>query len=100
MTSSFSSPTVAQALYAVAILRAPSATLFCVGIIGNLAIFALWLVTRTIGIPVFGPHAGEVEEVGPIDIASKLVELLLVIILGAPLRSAAPRPRVMTPRDT
>jgi hypothetical protein len=86
----------AQALYAVVLLRAPTPTILWAGIIGNLAIIALWVITRTIGIPVFGPHAGEIEEIGAIDIASKLVEVLLVILLGVLLRSASQRP----PRTT
>jgi len=73
-------------------LRAPTATVLRVGIIGNLTIIAIWVVTRTVGIPVFGPHAGEVEDIGAIDIASKLVEVLLVILLGVLLRSASQRP--------
>ena len=82
----------AQALYADILLRAPTATVLRVGIVGNLAIIALWVVTRTIGIPVFGPHAGEIEDISAIDIASKLVEVLLVILLGVLLRSASQRP--------
>ena len=83
---------LAQALYAIVILRAPTPTLLRVGIIGNVAIIALWVVTRTIGIPVFGPHAGEIEAIGAIDVASKLVELLLIVVLGVMLRSASQRP--------
>jgi hypothetical protein len=75
---------------------AAQATLLRVGIIGNLVIIALWVVTRTIGIPVFGPHAGEIEELGAIDIASKLVEVLLVILLAALLRNASKRPQQST----
>src|SRR5262245_26076297 len=43
----------AQALFAAALLRAPSLALLRLGIIGNLAIIALWTVTRTVGIPFF-----------------------------------------------
>jgi hypothetical protein len=83
---------ISQALYAIVILRAPTPTILRVGIIGNLAIIALWVVTRTIGIPVFGPHAGEIEAIGAIDVASKLVEVLLIVVLGVMLRSASQRP--------
>jgi hypothetical protein len=83
---------LAQALYAIVILRAPTPTFLRVGIIGNLVIIALWVVTRTIGIPVFGPHAGEIEAIGAIDVASKLVELLLIVVLGVMLQSASQRP--------
>ena len=83
----------AQALFAIAILKAPSPGLFWAGIIGNLAIIALWLVTRTVGIPPVGPHAGETESVGAIDLVSKLVELCLVVVLGALLRATQPMRR-------
>ncbi len=81
-----------QALYAIVLLRTPTPTLLRVGIIGNVAIVALWVVTRTIGIPIFGPHAGEIEAIGAIDVASKLVEVLLIVVLGVMLQSASQRP--------
>jgi hypothetical protein len=71
----------AQALFAMAIVRAPSANLLRAGIVGNLAVILLWIVTRTIGTPFFGPMAGEVEGIGQIDLASKIVEALLVFLL-------------------
>jgi hypothetical protein len=77
----------AQALFAILVVRAPSEHLLRAGIIGNLAIIALWIVTRTVGIPFFGPHAGEVEEIGQIDLASKVVEALLVGLLVMLLRA-------------
>ena len=58
-----------------------------IGIAGNLSAIALWLVTRTIGIPLFGPDAGRVEGIGFWDAASKLVEIALVITLTMLLRS-------------
>src|SRR5215216_7342782 len=51
----------AQLLYAPLALRWPSRTLLIVGIAGNLAIVALYLLTRTVGIPPLGPEAGKVE---------------------------------------
>lgn len=72
----------AQALFALLVLRAPQPWLLRAGIVGNLAIIALWVVTRTVGVPVFGPHAGEVEAVGRLDVASKLAEAALVAVLA------------------
>jgi hypothetical protein len=74
---------VAQALYACALPRWPQPWLLELGIAGNLAVVALWAWTRTVGIPLFGPHAGEVEAVGRIDVASALAEVALVAILVA-----------------
>lgn len=56
-------------------------TYYIAGIAGNLAIIALWVVTRTAGIPFFGPHAGEVEEVTWISLASKATEAALIVCL-------------------
>ena len=36
-------------------------SLLLFGVAGNLTIVILWLVTRTSGIPLLGPHAGDVE---------------------------------------
>ena len=41
--------------------NAIQADLLLLGIEGNLVIVLLYLLTRTVGIPLFWPHAGEVE---------------------------------------
>jgi hypothetical protein len=74
---------LAQWFYALALLRWPRQPTFLLGILGHLAIIGLYIVTRTAGIPLFGPHAGEVEEIGVVDLTSKLAELTLVISLVA-----------------
>src|SRR5438874_3653561 len=63
------------------------------GIAGNAATIALWLVTRTVGIPFFGPEAGRVEAIGLWDSLSKLVEVVLVVSLALLLRELS-SPRV------
>ena len=78
-----------------ALLRWPRRSILLLGIVGNLAIIALYVMTRTLGIPFFGPHAGEVEAVGIIDLASKVLELALVIVLVALLRTGR-RSHVLT----
>ena len=74
----FLASAVFQAGYAVAIVRRPTPALLTLGVVANLAIIVLWAWTRTIGIPLFGPHAGEVEPVGAIDVVSKLAEAAVV----------------------
>lgn len=59
------------------------------GVAGNLAIIGLYVVTRTLGIPWFGPDAGEVEPVTPLGLLSKALELALVGCLLALLRRAS-----------
>ena len=56
-------------------------SVYVAGILGNAAIVALYVVTRTVGIPFFGPHAGMVEELTPISVLSKVFEVLLILIL-------------------
>jgi hypothetical protein len=56
--------------------------LFSLGIAANLGIVVLWLVTRTSGIPFFGPHAEEVEAVGGLDLAAAVAELARVMVLA------------------
>lgn len=56
-------------------------TLYWIGIVGNVFIIVLYIITRTIGIPFFGPEAGEVEDVSLLSLVSKLVEIALIISL-------------------
>jgi hypothetical protein len=74
---------LAQVLFGAALLRRPDPQLFILAVSVNLAIIGLWLATRTVGIPFFGPHAWEVEAVGTIDLTCTLAELVLVVALGA-----------------
>jgi hypothetical protein len=56
--------------------------LYAAGMVGNLAVIGLYVVTRTVGIPWFGPAAGEVEAIGDLDLATKGAELLTVACLA------------------
>jgi hypothetical protein len=76
---------VAQALYAPLLLRRPDRAILLLGVAGNLAIVSLYLLTRTVGIPFFGPHAGESEEVGFTDLCATTSELGIIVALGAVL---------------
>lgn len=60
--------------------------LYLVGIIGNGFLIVLYIVTRTFGIPFFGPEAGEVESVSAISLLSKAIELILILALVILLR--------------
>ena len=73
----------AQGLYGPGLLRWPNRVILLAGVAGNLAIVILWLVTRTSGIPLFGPHAGEVEDVGTLDLICTLAEVGIIVGLGA-----------------
>ncbi len=86
---------VAQGLYCAVLLRWPRRPLLLLGLGGNLSIIALYLLTRTVGIPFFGPHAGEVEGIGMLDLSATAAELALVAALGAVLLRGLPRERVV-----
>ena len=75
-----------QGVYGLALLRRPRRSLFIFGIGANLAIVVLYVATRTVGVPLFGPHAGVVEQVGVLDLAATMAELALAIALVALLR--------------
>ena len=79
-----------QGVYGAALLRVPGPSLFLLGIAGNLAVAILYVVTRTFGIPFFGPHAGVVEEVELLGLSATVVELALAATLVASLRLARP----------
>lgn len=79
----FLASAVAQGAYGTMLTRWPRRSLFLVGIGGNVSILALYLLTRTVGIPFFGPHAGEVEGFGFLDLCAAASELGVVLVLGA-----------------
>lgn len=54
---------------------------YMLGIAGNSAIIAFYLVTRLAGVPFFGPEAGEAEPFTLISLISKAFELALIACL-------------------
>jgi hypothetical protein len=65
----------AQILYVPIVLLWTTRIVLLGGIAGNLAIVVLYLLTRTVGIPFFGPEAGEVEKFGLVDMCATASEL-------------------------
>jgi MYXO-CTERM domain-containing protein len=82
---------VAQLLWAVWIIVAPSRLIYLAGAAGNAAIVVMWIVTRTAGVPA-GPGAGEAEAVEFADTLATVFEVILVV--GALLLARAPSRRV------
>lgn len=109
--------TIAQGAYAIALLVQPwrldlssipealsrlvtARSVYVAGIAGNAAIVALYVVTRTVGIPFLGPHAGLVEELTAISVLSTVFEVILIVILIRLFHEqqpATPRARLTTP---
>ena len=69
---------VAQLLWALWVVVAPSRLIYLAGAAGNAAIVAMWVVTRTAGVPA-GPGAGEREAVEFADTLATAFEVVLVI---------------------
>ena len=87
--------TLAQAGYALLVLSERRPAVFAVGAVGNLALVALYVVTRAVAVPV-GPWGGAAAAVGRPDALATLAEggavLVLLLLLGharamAPARS-------------
>jgi hypothetical protein len=55
--------------------------IYLIGAIGNLAIVGLYLITRTLGIPLLGPEAGDVEPFTPLSVSVTLLEAFLGVAL-------------------
>jgi len=68
----------AQAGWAVVIAYRPNRALLLVGAAGNAAIIVLWILTRTVGLPV-GPQPWHPEAIGTLDLISTLLELAIVL---------------------
>ncbi len=87
---------LAQVLYAPLVLVWPTRVVLLLGIGGNLAIVVLYLLTRTVGIPLFGPGAGEVEGAGFVDLCATASEAgIAVALVAALLRETTPQRRRM-----
>jgi len=76
----------AQAGWAFLMAARPTRALNLAGLVGNAAVVALWIVSRTLGVPV-GPEPGVAEPVGVLDALSSAFEVLIVIGTIALLRS-------------
>ena len=73
---------VVQVVYVPLLVRWPNQTVLLLGMVGNSAIVLLYLFTRVVGIPFFGPEAGEIEGVGIIDVCATSSEAAIVVALG------------------
>jgi hypothetical protein len=82
--------TVCQVLLPLVLLgfRPVPRTVLWAGILGNAAIIVMWLISRTSGLP-YGPMIGEVEEIGVLDLTSKIAELGVIVCLIALSRMKA-----------
>jgi hypothetical protein len=59
----------------------PRRVFFWVGIVGNALIIVVWLVTRTVGVPM-GPMMGEVLPIGFLDGLAQILEVIQIVHLS------------------
>ena len=85
---------VAQVVWGALVYRGASRSLLVAGAWASASVALLWLVTRTVGLPI-GPHAGRPEAVGPLDILATLDELAIVVLVLGLLRWPSLRPHVV-----
>lgn len=78
---------MAQIAYAGVLLMRPRVFLLVAGALGNIMTIGLWLVSRTVGLPL-GPEAGHPEPVGALDILATTAELVLIGAVVLALRQA------------
>jgi hypothetical protein len=86
---------VVQLGYAGALALRPSRDVLVAGALVNAATVALWLLSRTVGLPL-GPEAGTPEPVGLLDATSTLAEVVLLVATAVAVRQA----RAVQPSST
>jgi hypothetical protein len=65
------------------------------GAVGNAALVVVWLISRTVGVPL-GPQAGRPEAIGEVDVISTLDELGAVVLVAIVLRGLRGGPLRLT----
>jgi hypothetical protein len=68
----------AQLIWPVVLFWRPSRLWLWLGIAGNAAIIAVYVASRTVGLP-FGPDLHNTESVGALDVVSCVLEFLLIV---------------------
>ena len=81
----FIAVSIGQLIWAAAVTRWPNRASFLVGAAGSALLIALWLVSRTFGLPL-GPEHWEPEPTGVLDGTCVLLELALTAMAVLALR--------------
>jgi hypothetical protein len=76
-----------QFAWAIALLQRPARTILRVGMWSAVGIAAVWLASRTVGVPI-GPDAWSPEPVGALDLATTYTELVMAAGCALLLRDA------------
>jgi hypothetical protein len=76
----------AQFLLGIALYRSPTRTLLITGATMSLLVVVLWIVSRTLGLPI-GPAPWTPEPVGILDVVASADEAVLALLVLLRLRS-------------
>ena len=76
---------LAQAVWAFLSIGRVTRAILVVGVLGNAALVLIWIVSRTVGLPV-GPEAWMAEPIGMLDVLSTLLEGIVVGVSALLLR--------------
>lgn len=68
----------AQVIWPVVLFWRPSRLWLWLGIVGNAVVIAVYVVSRTVGLP-FGPDLHHAESVGALDVVSCVLEFGLIV---------------------
>jgi hypothetical protein len=85
-----------QSLWALGVVVSPTRSLLLTGALVNALVVVVWLVSRTIGLPI-GPDPGIAEPAAFLDVLSTVLEVVIVasiatlLVRGAPGRATAAR---------
>lgn len=77
---------IAQISVAAAVVAAPSARLLVGAAIGTAGVIGLWLVSRTVGVPI-APEPWRPEPVGLLDVSASVLETISIVLLLLLMRS-------------
>lgn len=88
-----------QVVWAILVVARPSRTVLLAGVLVNGGVVAIWIASRTVGIPL-GPDSGAVEAVTLPDITATAFEIVLVIgslalLSSGPVRHVLPRAGIL-----
>jgi predicted branched-subunit amino acid permease len=82
----------AELAWATAVVDRPGPQTDAAGVVLNLGLITLWVVSRTLGLPI-GPQAGMAEPAGRLDLLCTIAEVAIVVVLSAfPAMPAAGAP--------
>jgi hypothetical protein len=71
----------AQLAWGILLYRSPTRRVLVAGAAMSLTVVALWLVSRSVGLPI-GPAAGAPEPVGTLDSIVTADELVIALLMG------------------